>query len=81
LTGIKSFDPGGRTIWTVSPAMDSSRVPDAARGGGAGGAWRRAATPRQDFAGDGRKGAPVHQNSRDKDQKKKEDTRNSLRGL
>jgi hypothetical protein len=52
-------------------------------GGGAasGGARWLAAAPHWNIAGDGLTGSPVHQNSRDKDQKKEGDTRNSLRGL
>jgi hypothetical protein len=58
LTGMRSFDPAAGSIWTVGPVMDGPRAPDAARGGGAGGARRRAVTPRWDITGDGLKGAP-----------------------
>jgi hypothetical protein len=52
-------------------------------GGGAasGGARWQAAAPRRNIAGDGLIGCSVRQISRDKDQKKEGDTRNSLRGL
>jgi hypothetical protein len=46
-----------------------------------GGARWQAAAPRRNIVGDGLTGAPVRQNSRDKDQKKEGDTRNSLKGL
>jgi hypothetical protein len=45
--------------------------------------WRAVAGggARRNIVGDGLTGAPVRQNSRDKDQKKEGDTRNSLKGL
>jgi hypothetical protein len=48
---------------------------------GGGGARWQAAAPRRNIAGDGLNGCSVRQISRDKDQKKEGDTRNSLRGL
>jgi hypothetical protein len=42
---------------------------------------RQAAAPRRNIAGDSLNGCLVRQISRDKDQKKEGDTRNSLKGL
>jgi hypothetical protein len=65
-------------IWTVHRRSGGGGDPCATETRGDGRRWR-APAPAVELAGDGQKGAPVHQNSRDINQKKEEDTRNSLR--